>query len=91
MVSAADGGRFTLGLSAVTRRGELQPTRYHGETISLDASDIEQVHTRTIARRRTTAAFIALGAVGAGLVYAFAKAVGILESSGTGNPTPPVP
>ncbi len=90
-VTAADGGHLTIGLSSVTRRGELQPTQYHGETISLDGSDIEQVFTRTVARRRTTTAFIALGAVGVGLVYALAKAVGILESSGTGNPTPPVP
>ena len=91
MVTAADGGHLTVGLSAVTRRGELHPTQYHGETISLDTGDIEQIFTRTVARGRTTTAFIALGAVSVGLIYALAKAVGILESSGTGNPTPPVP
>ncbi len=90
-VTAADSGRLTLALSAVTRRGELHPTQYQGETITLENGDIEQAFTRTIARGRTTTAFIALGVVGAGLVYALAKAVGILETSGTGSPTPPVP
>ncbi len=90
-VKSADNSQLTLALSAVTRRGDVNPTRFQGETVSLNPGDVDEIFTHEISRRRSTTAFVALGAVGIGLVYVLAKAVGILETSGTGNPTPPVP
>lgn len=90
VTSAADG-ELTLALQSVTRRGELNPTQFQGAAVSLNQGDVDEIFTHEISRRRSTTAFIALGAVGVGLVIVLAKAVGILETSGTGNPTPPVP
>lgn len=90
-VMSADGATMTLALHSVTRRGELHPTQFQGETVSLNQGDISELFTRQISHGRTTTAFVVLGAAGVAVIYALAKAVGILESSGTGNPIPPVP
>ncbi len=90
-VMSADGGTMTLALHSVTRRGELNPTKFQGETVSLSQGDVSELFTKQISRGRTTTAFVVLGAASVAVVIALAKAVGILESSGTGQPIPEVP
>ncbi len=86
--SSADG--LTLQLTSVQRRGEPKPSTWTGETIRLGTADIDGLNLRQFARGRTTVAAVALGAASVGLVIAIAKAVGILEVSGsTGKPIPP--
>lgn len=90
-VLSSDAGTMTIALHSVTRRGELNPTKFNGETVSLSQGDVSDLFTRQLSRGRTTTAFVVLGAASVAVVIALAKAVGILESSGNGNPTPPVP
>ena len=86
--SGADG--LTLQLSSVQRRGDVSPSIWTGETIRLGTTDIDQINLRQFARGRTTVAAVALGAASVGLVIAIAKAVGLLEVSGSGGkPIPP--
>jgi hypothetical protein len=89
-VSESSASGITLLLSAVQRRGEVQPSTWNGESIRLGTSDIAGLKTRELSRGRTTVAAVALGAASVGLVIAIARAVGILEVSGSGpKPIPP--
>lgn len=90
-VTSANADTLTLALTAVRRRGEVQASLWQGESIQLLKSDVDELRLRELSRKRTTGALVAVGAVGVGLVIAIAKAVGILESSGSGKGPPPVP
>ena len=89
-VTQANGPGLTLALSAVRRRGEVSSSTWNGETLQLAPGDIAAVRTKEFSRSRTTISAVALGGVGVGLVYAIARAVGLLETSGGGGkPVPP--
>ena len=81
---------MTLALVAVRRRGEVASSNWTGEQIQLAAEDIAQVRRTELSRGRTTIASIALGALGVGLVYAIARAAGLV-SGGDGGRKPPAP
>jgi hypothetical protein len=89
-VTQATPSQLTLALVTVHRRGEIAPSTWHGESIQVGSSDVETVRQRQLSRGKTTAAFIALGAAGAGLVYAIAKATGLV-SGDVGSRPPPNP
>ena len=89
-VTQVDSSGITLALLAVRRRGDVASGTWSGESLRLARGDIDGMKTKQFSRGRTTVSAIALGGAAVGLVIAFAKAVGILETSGGGGkPVPP--
>ena len=87
-VTEATASSLTLALVAVRRRGEVAPSTWSGEFITLSLEDIEQVRRRQLSRGRTAIASAAVGAASVGIVVGIARATG--EASGTigGKPSP---
>lgn len=90
-ITQTDSSGITLALLAVRRRGEVSSSTWNGETLQLASGDIAAVRTKEFSRSRTTASAVALGGIGVGLVIALAKAVGLLQTSGSGPKTGPPP
>ena len=86
-IESADAQRVTLALRSVSRRGEWS-AKWNGEKLSLSPIDIRTMQERRFSRAKSTIAGTAMAAVGVGLVYLIAKAVGLV--SGT-NSRPPLP
>ena len=87
-VVSANGGGMTLALKSIRRRGELQPSSWAGEPISLAADDVERVQERRLSRGRTFAAATALVAGAVGVIIAIAKASGNASGGPGGRPIP---
>lgn len=90
-VLEANGAGITLALMSVKRRGDVAPSTWRGESLTLTTADIAGVKTRQFSRGRTTAAWVALGAAGVGLVAIIAKATGLIDASGSGGKQVPPP
>jgi hypothetical protein len=87
-VTEVNGTRFTLALTTVRRRFD-GASNWNGETLQLATTDFDRIREKQLARGRTTAAAVGLGAVGVGLLFVIAKATGLVYSSGGGKPIPP--
>jgi hypothetical protein len=87
-VTQATGSQLTLALVTVHRRGEIAPSTWHGESVQVGTNDVQEVKQRQLSRGKTTAAFVALGAAGVGLVYAIAKATGLVSGEAGSRPPP---
>ena len=87
-VTEASASSLTLALLAVRRRGEVAPSTWSGESITLSPDEIEQVRRRQLSPGRTAIASAVVGAASVGIVVGIAKATG--EASGTigGKPSP---
>jgi hypothetical protein len=86
-VQSADTLGFSLSLQALQRRGEAE-TSWTGETLALTSADVRRIDQRRLSRGRSTIAATAFTAVGVAIVYAIAKAKGVVSG---GSNRPPVP
>ena len=87
-VVKASQEEIILSLNAIRRRGELQPSSWAGENITLAAEDVADVDERTLSRGRTFLASSALVAGATVVVIAIAKATGSASGGGGQRPTP---
>ena len=87
-IVSTNGDGMTLALQSIRRRGELQPSSWAGEPITLAADDVAQVQERRLSRGRTIAASTALVAGAIGVIIAIAKASGNASGGPGGRPVP---
>ncbi|HEX4936397.1 MAG TPA: hypothetical protein VFV33_24620 [Gemmatimonadaceae bacterium] len=84
--SSAEG--VTLRVTALRRRGE-PDARWTGDLLQLSKEDVRYLSERKLSRGRSIAAGASFGALGVGLLYAIAKATGLVSGSPSRPPVPP--
>ena len=87
-VMSSDSQSLTLALASIRRRGELHPSIWAGEPVTLSLADVDVIRGKTLSRSRTTAAFAVLGTAAIALVIGIARATGGDSPGGGERPIP---
>ena len=79
-VASADESSLSVRVASLRRRGEAD-TRWTGDLIRLDRNDMRAVNARSFSRGRTAIAASIFTGLGLTVLYAIAKATGLVSGS----------